>query len=349
MFSDTYDVGPIRPPSEAGSLLIRVSRNCPWNKCEFCHVYKETKFEKKSLDEIKKDIDAAAQLYGSGVSSISTAFLQDANAILMKTSELIEVIIYLKSRFPAVSRITTYGRAQTVARKTVSELKELKDAGLSRLHMGLESGYGPLLDYIRKGCSPEELIVSGRKVMDAGISLSEYIMPGLGGKAMSEGHAVETARVLNAIDPDFIRVRSCRVIPGTPLDEKTRRGEFIPLSDFETVEELRLLISNLEGITSEIVSDHILNLLQEVRGTLPKDKERMLAAMDDFLALPIHEKELFQVGTRLGWFGDLEDMRDNARRRRVEGILSGIREEIAAQGGGFTIDDVLREALKDRI
>ncbi|HPI78015.1 MAG TPA: radical SAM protein, partial [bacterium] len=107
MFSDTYDVGPIRPPSEAGSLLIRVSRNCPWNKCEFCHVYKETKFEKKSLDEIKKDIDAAAQLYGSGVSSISTAFLQDANAILMKTSELIEVIIYLKSRFPAVSRITT--------------------------------------------------------------------------------------------------------------------------------------------------------------------------------------------------------------------------------------------------
>lgn len=185
--------------------------------------------------------------------------------------------------------------------------------------------------------------------MDAGISLSEYIMPGLGGKAMSEGHAVETARVLNAIDPDFIRVRSCRVIPGTPLDEKTRRGEFIPLSDFETVEELRLLISHLEGITSEIVSDHMLNLLQEVRGALPKDKERMLAAINDFLALPIHEKELFQVGARLGWFGELEDMRDSARRRRVEGILSGIRAEIAAQGGGFTIDDVLREALKDRI
>lgn len=349
MFSDSYDVGPIRPPSEAGSLLIRVSRNCPWNKCEFCHVYKGTKFEKKTVDEIKKDIDAAAELYGPRSLSLSTAFLQDANAILMKTSDLVEVIAHLKSRFPAVTRITTYGRAQTVAKKTVVELKELRDAGLSRLHMGLESGYGPLLDFVKKGCSPEDLVVSGRKVMDAGISLSEYIMPGLGGKAMSENHAVETARVLNAIDPDFIRVRSCRVIPRTPLDEKKRRGEFIPLTDFETVEELRLLISRLDGITSEIVSDHMLNLLQEIRGELPKDKEKMLAALNSFLALPLHEKELFQAGARLGWFGELEDMRDDSRRRRVEDILSGIRAEIASQGGGFTIDDILREALKDRI
>lgn len=345
MFVDAYDVGPIRPPSEAGSLLIRVNRNCPWNKCEFCMVYNGTKFEKKSLEEVKADIDAAADFYGARAASISRAFLQDANAVLMKTGELVEVIRYLKEKFPGVDRITTYGRNPTLAKKSVDELRRLKDAGLSRVHVGLETGCAPLLDFMRKGTTPEQQIQAGRNVKDAGLSLSEYVMPGLGGKAMTREHAVDTARVLNSIDPDYIRIRSTSVRPDTPLHDKMMRGEFQPLTDFETVEELRLFIETLDGINSHIVSDHMLNLLQEIEGKFPGDKQRLLDVIDSFLALPEEEKRLFQVGARLGALRRAADLDNPAARQRAQHILDRINQEIDSRGGGCTVEDIIQEAL----
>ncbi len=345
MFVDAYDIGPIRPPSEAGSLLIRVNRNCPWNKCEFYMVYKGAKFEKKSVEEVLGDIDKAADFYGARAASVSRAFLQDANAMIVKTDDLVEIITYLKQKFPNIDRITTYGRNPTLAKKTVAELRRLKDAGLSRVHVGLETGYGPLLDYVRKGVTPEQQIEAGRKVKEAGLSLSEYVMPGLGGRAMTEGHAVETARVLNRINPDYIRIRSTSVRPDTPLHDKMTRGEFQPLSDFETVAELRLFIRTLDGITSHIVSDHMLNLLQEVEGKLPEDKQNMLDVIDRFLALPDEEKQLFQVGARLGMLRRVADLENPAARDRAQHVLDRINEEIGARGGGFTVEDFIQEAL----
>ena len=345
MFVDAYDVGPIRPPSEAGSLLIRVNRNCPWNKCEFCMVYKGEKFEKKSVEEVKGDIDAAAKFYGARSSAIRTAFLQDANALIMKTDDLVEVIRYLKEKFPAVDRITTYGRNPTIARKSVDELRRLKDAGLSRVHVGLETGYGPLLEYIRKGATPEEQVEAGQKVVEAGLSLSEYVMPGLGGKGMSREHAVETARVLNRINPDYIRLRSTSVRPDTPLYEKMQRGDFEPLNDEETVREIRLFIETLDGISSNIVSDHMLNLLQEIEGKLPDDKQQMLDTIDRFLSLPEDEKRLFQVGARLGIFRSVDDLRHNYLRSRAEQVMDRINREIETRGPGFTVEDFIQEAL----
>ena len=346
---EPYDIGPIRPPSEAGSLLIRVNRNCPWNKCEFCNVYKGAGFEKKSVEEVKGDIGRAAAFFGSRAEMISAAFLQDANAILMKTPDLVEIIRYLKEKFPAVDRITTYGRAQTVARKTVSELRELKEAGLSRLHIGLETGYGPLLDYVKKGATPEQLIEAGRKVREAGISLSEYVMPGLGGKAMSRGHAIETARVLNAIDPDFIRLRTFTIRRDTPLSEKYEKGELQLLTDDEIVKEIRLFIETLDGITSTLVSDHVMNLLQEIQGELPRDKSEMLATIDGYLALPETDRQLFQVGARLGWLRELRDLDDQYKRARAAAVLERVKSEIDRAGGGMTVDDFLREAMMEVI
>lgn len=349
MFTSAYDIGPIRPPSEAQSLLIRVSRNCPWNKCEFCGVYKGHKFEKKSVEDVKGDIDQAVDFYGDNAKLISRAFLQDADALLMKTDDLLDILKYLRAKFPSVKRITTYSRTPTLARKSVEELKQLGKAGISRIHSGLETGYEPLLKLMNKGCTPEQQIEAGCKVKEAGISLCEYIMPGLGGKAMSHEHALATAEVLNAIDPDFIRIRSTSVQPGTPLFGKIEAGEFEPLNDIETVEELRLLIENLDGITSKIVSDHMLNLLMEVRGTFPEDKQKMLDIIDRFLSLPDEEKNIFMVGVRLGIMRNLSHLQNNAARMQAEQVLQQVEDEYIKEKNGRTIFDFLRELFHGRI
>ncbi len=320
-----YDVGPIRPPSEANSLLIRVNRNCPWNKCEFCPVYKNSKFEKKTLEEVINDIISAANFYGAYANSIETIFLQDANPLLMKTEELLEVLRQIKKRFKNTHRITAYARSSTLARKSIEELKTLKDAGLSRIHTGLETGFAPLLEYVKKGASVEQMIEGGRKVIEAGIELSEYVMPGLGGKKMSIDHAIASAQVLNQINPHFIRLRSFIPIPNTPLYRKINSGEFKVLSQVEIVQEIKIFISNLVNINSYIVSDHAANLLYEVEGKLPTEKDRIIDLIDKFLLLSNEEQENFIVGKRLGIYNLLYDLSNKDKYLQVEEIVKKIR------------------------
>ena len=293
-----YEVGPIRPPSEAGSLLIRATRNCPWNKCEFCPTYKQVQFEKRPVEDIIRDIDRAAAYHGD---RFQTAFLQDANSLVMKTPDLVKVLSHLKEKFPSVRRVTSYARARTVARKTVVELKQLHEAGLTRLHIGLESGYDGLLEYMKKGVTSELTIEAGQKVKQSGISLCFYVVLGLGGRLRLEGeeawkqHALETARVLNAVDPDYIRVRTLTIKEGMPLYEKLLSGEFEKASDAEVVREEKLLIENLE-VTSHFVSDHSTNVLMDVRGKLPEDKEHMLSIIRRYLELSEEEQLNFRLG-----------------------------------------------------
>ena len=294
-----YEVGPIRPPSEAGSLLIRATRNCPWNKCEFCPIYKQVQFEKRPVVDILRDIDTAAAHHGD---RFRTAFFQDANSLIMKTRDLVKVISHLKEKFPSVRRVTSYARARTAARKTVEELKQLHEAGLSRLHIGLESGYDALLEYMTKGVTSELAIEAGRKVKESGISLCFYVVLGLGGRLRLEEeetwrqHALETARVLNAVDPDHIRVRTLTIKEGMPLYEKLLNGEFEKASDAEVVKEEELLIENLE-VTSHFVSDHSTNVLMDVRGKLPEDREHMLSIIRRYLELSEEEQLNFRLGT----------------------------------------------------
>ena len=212
--------------------------------------------------------NVALWLYVGGKS----AFLQDSNTLIMRTPELIQVISFLRQSFPNLKRVTTYARSHTSARKSLQELKELKDAGLDRIHTGLESGYDPLLHYMEKGATAEQHIKGGKKVKEAGISLCEYVMPGLGGRKMSQEHARETARVLNEIDPDFIRLRSLHVRPNMPLWSKLQDGDFELQAEDEVVKEIGTLIENLQ-VTSYLKSDHILNLLMELEGKCLRIKE----------------------------------------------------------------------------
>lgn len=360
----SFELGPIRPPSEAYSLLIRATRNCPWNRCYFCATYKTQKFELRTVEEIKNDIqtakaiseeiraltwrlgyggrlqEVAAMLYTSlyynpSVRSVAlwlyfdaqSAFLQDANSLIMRTAELAQVVRFLKETLPSLTRITSYGRSKTAAKKSVEELKELHDAGLSRLHIGLETGDDKLLEYVQKGVTAEEHIKGGRKVKEAGISLCEYVMPGLGGRKMSKEHVEHTARVLNEIEPDYIRLRTLEVREGMPLLHKLQEGDFELQTEDEVVEEVGGLIERL-NCQSELKSDHIINLLPEVEGKLPQDKRKMLATIKQYLALSIEERINFQLGRRMGYYERLEELQDAYKHEKVEQAIKRIEMEI---------------------
>ncbi|MGB9887255.1 MAG: radical SAM protein [Moorellales bacterium] len=356
--------GPIRPPSEATSLYLRLTRNCPWNRCRFCHIYKGQRFSRRTVEEIKQDIREARHLadrikelswaygYAGEVTPEvvqmaayrlgeqaghlafwlyhggKTVFLQDANSLVMSTDDLVEVLTFLRENFPQVERITTYARAKTLAKKPVEDLVRLREAGLSRVHVGLETGYDPLLEYVQKGVTAAEQIEGGRRAKAAGLELSEYVMPGLGGRAWWREHALGTAEVLNAINPDFIRFRTLALIPSMPLYDDLASGRFELPTEDEMVRELRLLIEHLEGISSFVVSDHSLNLLMELEGRLPEAKPGLLATIDRYLALPDEERQHFRLGRRLGIYRCLDDRLDYDRRRQVEQVL----ERLANRG-----------------
>lgn len=370
-----FEQGPIRPPSEAGSLLIRLTRNCPWNHCAFCTTYKNKKFSFRPVPEIKNDIDTVKKIadelkalslktgcggqvtghvageayrkygflyYHVGVwlaGGGRKVFLQDADSLIMKTAEMAEVLAHLRSVFPAVDRITTYARSRTVIKKSAEELAGLAGLGLRRVHMGMESGSDAVLDLIKKGARGEDHIQAARKLKEAGISVCQYVILGMGGTTWAKEHPLETAGVINASDPDFVRFRSLAVKQGTPLAQMVSEGLFTPLAEDDVVREERLLIENLEGIRTRLVSDHILNLLEEVEGRLPQEKEKMLQSIDRYLDLPEREKLIFRLGRRGGVYRSLDDMREPDTRLRLERAL----EMLSAEGQVEAAIDELRQ------
>jgi radical SAM superfamily enzyme YgiQ (UPF0313 family) len=279
------------------------------------------------LEEIKEDIVRAAQFHGPNISLIHNAFLQDADTIIIKARELIEIITFLKEKFPYLERITSYGRGKTLAKKELSDLQKLKEAGLSRIHMGLETGYDLLLSDMKKGATGQEMITGGKKVVESGIHLSLYVILGLGGKKWWREHALETAGVLNQINPHFIRVRTLRIPEGSPLQEKAQEGQFCQLSEEEVVLEERLLIESLTGIDSYFASDHILNLLEEVEGQLPEAKPKMLGVIDRFLQLPEEEKLNFILGRRAGSYRSLDDLDNGLLHQQLAKAITRLRKE----------------------
>ena len=275
MIEDFYELPLYRPPSEAHSLLIRATRGCPWNRCGFCSMYRNLRFSIRSVGEVKSDIDRVSELLGD---SPKTAFIGDSNSLIMKTDELCEIIRYLYRKFPCLERVTTYGRAHTILKKGVEDMRKLSEAGLSRVHVGLETGDDELLALVKKGVTGDEAIRAGLIVKEAGLTLSEYVILGLGGKRMWEQHARGTARALNAIDPDFIRLRTLMVIDGTGIAEMIKEGAFTPSTPTEILIEERLLIEELD-VTGELLSDHVSNYLS-INGKLPDQKDEMLEFLD---------------------------------------------------------------------
>jgi len=215
---------------------------------------------------------------------VKNVFLADSNSVIIKTGDLAEIVRFIYETFPTVERVTSYARGKTLNKKSPEDLKMLREAGLTRLHVGLETGDDELLLYVQKGATAEEMILGGRKAIEAGFELSEYVMPGLGGRERWEQHAQGTARVLNGINPHFIRLRTFGVAPGTPIEEKHRRGEFTMQSTEGLLIEVRALIEALDVTSEFVVSDHVMNrYMWGADGKLPQDKNRMLETIDSFL------------------------------------------------------------------
>jgi len=291
-----FEQGVIRPPSEASSLLVRVTRNCPWNRCHICPAYKGKKFSRRSVEEVKSDINMMAKTYYTHFNSFTSAFLQDADSLILPTDELVEIITHIRKTFPGVERVTTYARAKSMKRKSLEEYRRLKEAGLTRIHSGMESGSLKVLKLIQKGIKPEDILKGGVRVVESGISLSEYIMPGVGGKTLSREHALETASILNRIRPDFIRVRTFAVHPMSPIQKMIDEGSFDPMSDEEVVEEIRLLLKNLDEMPSHFrCGDFSLNLLMQVDGRLDTQKETMIKEIDRYLELTSEQKQAYSL------------------------------------------------------
>ncbi|EEG79053.1 radical SAM protein [Dethiobacter alkaliphilus] len=270
-----------RPPSEAGSLIIQATVGCPHNRCTFCSMYRQSRFRLRSVDEIKEDLAMARDYYGD---SVRTIFLADGNTIVMKTDHLVEILRCIRQLFPAVERITSYGSARFITKKKPADWVALREAGLSRIHSGMESGDDEVLRLQNKGVDAQGIVRAGQMIKDAGIELSEYIIVGAGGKTLSEQHAQNSARVLNRINPDFIRLRTLMPAQGTPLYDMFKKGDFKLLSPHEALAETRLFIEHLEGISSTLYSDHISNYWN-VSGKFPGDKEAMLKQIDHALSL----------------------------------------------------------------
>ena len=366
-----FEQGPIRPPNEARSLLLRLTRNCPWNQCLFCPVYKNRKFSLRTVDEIKQDIQSAKQI-ADDIKALSSklgydgvvndavisaifnqpatnshyrsiaawlyyqtdaCFLQDADNLVMKTKDLVEVLQFLKEQFPQIKRVTTYSRSRTVIRKSVDALKQIRKAGLDRVHIGLETGYDPLLKLMKKGVSGAQHIEAGKRLLAAGMEVSEYVMPGLGGQEMWREHAVETAKVLNQINPHFIRLRSLRVPDRVPLHTKLKDGSFSMQTDDMLAEEIELFIKTLEGITSTVTSDHIMNLLEEVSGKLPDDKEKMLAVIQSYQDLSETDRLIYRIGRRGGAYRSIDDLkRDPTTYQKIKSLIQTLEQKEGSQG-----------------
>lgn len=375
-----FEVGPIRPPSESESLLLRVTRNCPWNQCRFCGLYKDKKFSIRPKEHVLRDIDlikqcidvlkgaddgtsykrktlmyylketlgdkegwaypSAVNWYRNGMKSI---FLQDANSMIIKPDDMLEILTHIRKNFSQVERITCYARSHTIARISDKDLKRIADAGLNRIHIGMETASNQVLNLIKKGVDKATHILAGQKVKKAGIELSEYFMPGLGGNEYSKENALETADALNQINPDFIRIRTLAIPNRILLYNDYKEGIFTRTNDVKMVEELILFIENLKDITSTIKSDHILNLIPEAEGILPKDKEKIIYVLKWFLNLNEEEKMIFRIGRRTGLINSIKDLSESYIREKVESIIK--QYNISTENLDIVVDELMKRFI----
>lgn len=268
-----YYEGPVyRPPSEADSLLIQATVGCPHNRCTFCMIYKNgPPFRIRKVADICRDITDAGKTLGKRVRTI---FFPAGNTIAMKTDDLEKVLVHAGKTFPWVERMTVYGSSQFIRMKGEKDMARLKKAGLSRIHVGMESGDDAVLRHIRKGADAKTHTAAGKMVKNAGIELSEYVILGIGGAARTESHAKASADVLSAISPDFVRLRTFVPKINTPLLEEVQSGEFEMLGPHGVLRETRSILQALDTQT-RLTSDHYTNYIN-LEGKLPEDREKLI-------------------------------------------------------------------------
>jgi radical SAM superfamily enzyme YgiQ (UPF0313 family) len=273
-----YEGTIIRPPSEADSIILQVTVGCSHNKCIFCGAYKDVLFTIKNDEIINKDIDFAAH----HCLRQNKVFLADGDALIIPQKRLVDILSRIRSKLSWVRRIRLYGNAKSILRKSAEELEELKQYGLDRIYMGLESGSDEVLTFLRKGSDAASMIEAGRHVRKAGIFLSVTVLLGIAGKEKSEEHAIQTGKVLSAMKPNQIAALTLMLLPNTELYHLEKEGGFALMSSNELLRELRFIVKNI-SCRAQFQANHASNYLP-INARLPKDKDIILSAIDDALA-----------------------------------------------------------------
>ena len=274
-----YEGNIFRPPSEARSYILQCAVGCTHNRCTFCAMYKDKKYRVRPLEEIKTDIRMAKQYYGD----LEKVFLADGDALAMDTGQLLEILEDLHQAFPSLHHVGIYSSPDSILQKELSELTALKAAGLTIAYLGVETGDPELLKEIRKGVTYEEMVEAGVKVRQAGILLSVTVLLGLAGRTpRAVDHAIKTAQICNAMNPDYIGALTLMLVPRTELFRKMERGEFELPGPFEILDEMRIMIEHLEVQGTEFRSNHASNYLP-IKGRLPEDKKKMLELINDII------------------------------------------------------------------
>lgn len=287
----------IRPPSEWKSYFLPLTSGCSNNTCTFCNYY-GSKLRIRDIDEAKKEIDALTLYMNHGVRVPSmpavvyyiarewdgrTVFLQDGDALSYPFPGLREVLQYLNDKFPGLQRIGSYATPLDILRRSADELRELANLKLNILYMGVESGDDEVLKKVGKGANYSQVVEAGKKVKTAGITLSVTVILGLGGVEGSERHALQTAKILDEIDPDYAGALTLTLVPGTPLYQDWQEGKFSLISPLESLQELKLIIENSHFTDCFFSSMHASNYIS-VRGRLPREKQRMVEEIENILA-----------------------------------------------------------------
>ncbi|CAG7839818.1 methyltransferase [Clostridium sp. K25] len=273
-----YEGTVYRPPSEAYSLIIQVTLGCSHNKCTFCNMYKDRNFKIKSLDEVFEDLELSRKYY----KYVRRIFLADGDALILKTENLEKILMKIKELFPECERVSVYGTPADILRKSEEDLIKLKKLGLDIIYIGVESGSDEVLKDVNKGVTSEEIIKAGQKVKRTGIKLSATLISGLGGKEKSKLHAKESARVISAINPDYLGILTLMIEPGTEIYNKVENNEMTLLNPKEVMVETRELIRNLEVSNCIFRSNHASNYAP-LAATLGEEKERLLKELDSII------------------------------------------------------------------
>ncbi len=270
-----YEGTVIRPPSEWNSIIFQVTVGCSHNRCTFCGAYRDKQFRIKKQAEIEQDLEFAAQYCRRQ----KTVFLADGDALVIPHQQMVLLFKKIRQQLPWVRRVSLYANCRDILARTAEQLAQLKELGLGRIYMGLESGHDPTLAAVKKGANAAEMIKAGQRVRKAGIFLSVTCLLGLGGRQDSLAHAAATADLLCAMQPSQIAILTLMILNNTELGARQQTGGFIMPDQKELFAELRTLVAGLEGIRAQFQANHASNYFS-LDGRLPRDKNKFLTIID---------------------------------------------------------------------
>ena len=277
-----YEGALYRPPSEARSLIVQATIGCSHNGCTFCHMYKDKSFRVRPTEEILEDLERGREKFKKV--NVDRIFIADGDALAIKNTELEKILEFIENRFPECKRVGIYGSAKAILSKSDEELKRLKDLGLGIVYLGVESGSEKILKNINKGVSRDEMILAGKKIVDAEIKLSVTLISGIGGEELSEEHALESAKLINQIQPDYVGLLTLIIEEEAPLYKDLESGKFKLLSPKDILLETRKMVENIEVNDCIFRSNHASNYVS-LKGTLSRDRDLILNQIDQGLNL----------------------------------------------------------------